>query len=319
MQKKLIALAVAGVVSVPAMAQSNVTVYGRMDVGVMSKTNKAGDSEMRIDSSNWTTSRIGFKGSEDLGNGLKALFQVETKLTNDGDVGLGGQGRDTYVGLAGGFGAILAGRLSTTMNSWVTVYDPAGGGNAFRVTNPTFGGLETRANNTIAYASPAMGGFQAIAFYSLMNENKKDANGNKIEDDAFGIGLRYNNAGLDVSYNYHELDNVLGQHFLGASYDFGAVKVLGNYTLFDFDAAGAEEGQSAAIGVSVPVGNGTIYAGYGMERDVAGVANNDFDSFAVTYDHALSKRTSLYAGFRRVEPDRGDSKDNYGVGVYHKF
>ena len=104
MQKKLIALAVAGLVSVPAFAQSNVTIYGRMDAGLFNQDDDAGHAVTRVDSSGWTTSRLGFKGAESLGNGLQALFQVETTLVNDDETGLNGPGRDTFVGLGGGFG-----------------------------------------------------------------------------------------------------------------------------------------------------------------------------------------------------------------------
>lgn len=320
MQKKLIALAVAGLVSVPAFAQSNVTIYGRMDAGVFNKDNEKGDAVTAVDSSGWTTSRIGFKGSENLGNGLQALFQVETKLVNDDATGLSGEGRDTFVGLAGGFGAVLLGRISSPLNSWLSDFDHSETANYFRVTNVTGSAVfETRANNTIAYATPNMGGFQAIAYYSL-NLAAPEVHPSANEIRVGGIGLRYTAGGLDVFYTYNnaakqlELDN----HSAGLSYDFGVAKIMGTYLHTGGDSY-ANNSKQYSVGVQVPVGAGVISAGFGHDQNIDGVRDADQDTWSVTYKHNLSKRTFLYAGYQRQDPDGGIARDTYGVGVAHQF
>ncbi|MBQ1656990.1 MAG: porin, partial [Rhodocyclaceae bacterium] len=167
MQKKLIALAAASAFTLPVMAQSSVIVYGQMDIGVASLPDEAGHDVTHIDSALWTDSYIGVKGTEDLGGGLKAVFQVETTLVNDDATGLAGEGRDTFVGLAGGFGTLIAGYLSTPLNNWLADYD-ANGSNTFRTSNVNLEwALEARAGNTVAYATPDLGGFQGVAFYSV--------------------------------------------------------------------------------------------------------------------------------------------------------
>lgn len=323
MQKKLIALAVAGLVSVPAFAQSNVTIYGRLDAGLFNKDDAEGNAVTRVDSSGWTTSRLGFKGAENLGNGLQALFQVETKLVNDDDTGLTGQARDTFVGLAGGFGAVLLGRLSSPLNSWLADFDHAEGAPYFKVTNVGQGFLkdavfETRADNTIAYATPNMGGFQAIAYYSF-NLMAPETWPSKSEIRVGGVGFRYTAGGLDAFYTYNnaskaaEIDN----HSLGLSYDFGVAKIMGTYLLTDFDTNA--DSKQYSLGVQVPVGAGVISAGFGHEQNLGGVRDNDQDTWALTYKHNLSKRTYLYAGYQRQDPDGGIARDTYGVGVAHHF
>ena len=145
MQKKLIALAAASAFTLPVMAQSSVIVYGQMDIGVASLPDGAGHDVTHVDSALWGDSYIGVKGAEDLGSGLQAVFQVETTLVNDDDTGLAGEGRDTFVGLAGGFGTLVAGYLSTPLNNWLADYD-ANGSNTFRTSNVNLEwALETRA------------------------------------------------------------------------------------------------------------------------------------------------------------------------------
>ena len=115
MQKKLIALAVAGLASTAAFAQSNVTVYGVMDAtyDYVGASQSTAATKVKNDSRvSANSSYLGFKGAEDLGNGLKAVFQIEGNLFNDNAGGWDGSARDTYVGLTGGFGTVVAGTLT---------------------------------------------------------------------------------------------------------------------------------------------------------------------------------------------------------------
>lgn len=245
MQKKLIALAVAGLVSAPAFAQSNVTVYGRMDIGVFSQDDVNGNSVTTVQNSGWTTSRLGFKGSEDLGNGLKAIFQIESRLRNDGDNNLN-TNRDTFVGLTGGFGTLIAGRNSTPLNNWLSDYDPSGTANAFRSTNVNLtGSLETRVSNSVVYAAPKMGGLDAAVLYAP-DEN------DGVKNDVYGIGLQYKTGPLGAFYTFHAIDNVVDNHAVGAYYDLGVAKVMATYILDSFEAANTEDETAWSLGWAMP-------------------------------------------------------------------
>lgn len=182
MQKKIIAVAVAALASTAAFAQTNVTVYGVVDVQqAFVKTSGAADdgatqrSVGRLDSHG---SYIGFKGVEDLGNGLKAVFVYESGFNTDTNVGGLSGGRDSYIGLAGGFGTIAAGNLTHPLRAFgakVELLPGAAGFGTMASVTGTIAGIKTgaddRASNAIAYISPSFGGFTAVAAY-VNGENK---------------------------------------------------------------------------------------------------------------------------------------------------
>ena len=316
MQKKLIALAAASAFTLPAMAQSSVIVYGQMDIGVASLPDEEGHDVTRIDSALWTDSYIGVKGTEDLGGGLKAVFQVETTLVNDDATGLAGEGRDTFVGLAGGFGTLIAGYLSTPLNNWLADYD-ANGSNTFRTNNVNLAGtLETRAANTVAYATPDLGGFQGVAFYSVDETYDVPVN---IKNDIYGVGLRYDNDAFSAMYTWHAVHDMVDNHAVGLSYDFGVARITGSYIFNALEDAALEDESGWNLGVAVPVGNGTISVGYGQESDIGGIRDNDAKIASIAYSYDLSKRTSLYAGYRYQKWEGEDNTNEFAVGVVHRF
>ncbi len=180
MQKKIIAVAVAALASTAAFAQTNVTVYGVVDVqqafvkssGATNGVNQG--SVGRLDSHG---NYIGFKGVEDLGNGLKAVFVYESAFGTDTGAALSG-GRDSYIGLAGGFGTVAAGNLTHPLRAFGAKVEllpgAAGFGTMASVTGTIAGiksGADDRASNAIAYISPAFSGFTVVAAY-VNGENK---------------------------------------------------------------------------------------------------------------------------------------------------
>lgn len=312
MQKKLIALAIAGLVSVPAFAQSNVTIYGRMDIGLFNKDDANGDSTAKVDHSGWTPSRLGFKGSEDLGNGLKAIFQIETQLTNDSSSTYG-NARDTFVGVTGGFGTLIAGRNSTPLNNWLVDYSANKTNMAFRQSNVNLtGDLETRVDNSIVYAAPTFSGVEFAALYAP-DENEA------VSNDIYGIGLQWKGGPVGVFFTWHAIENVVDNYAIAGQYNFGVARVMASYILNSFDQGNLEDEQGWAIGVDAPIGAGSIGLGFTAESDIAGIDGNDTDVWALTYKHNLSKRTYAYAGYQYQDPDNGSSRDTYGVGIAHHF
>lgn len=211
MQKKIIALAVAGLASTAAFAQSNVTIYGVMDVGqafVNSSTDVAGVKQKSVGRLDNNSSYIGFKGVEDLGNGLKAVFQYESGFTGDDSGALAG-GRDTYVGLAGGFGTVAAGTLTHPLRAFGTKAEIMPGSAGFGTLNSitgTIGGVKTgadeRAKNAIAYISPSFSGFTVIGAY-VNGETKTDT----ATARAWQLAGQYENGPLFVGLGYHHAKN----------------------------------------------------------------------------------------------------------------
>ncbi len=208
MKKKVIALAVSAAFSAPVFAQNTVTLYGLVDEGFDYTNNVGGKSLSELQSGYAQGSRWGLKGSEDLGAGLKAVFQLENGFNvNNGKLGQGGLmfGRQAYVGLSDDKdGTVTLGRqydslvdylAQTTANgNWAGYlfshpYDNDNTDNSFRV------------NNTVKYASPSFAGFQAGATYSFSNDT------NFANNRQYSVGGQYANGGLLVAAAYLQANN----------------------------------------------------------------------------------------------------------------
>lgn len=318
MRMKLISVAIGALVSASAFAQSNVTVYGILDIGLFSIDDDAGNGVTAVESSGWSTSVLGFKGSEDLGNGLKAIFQIETALTNDSSSTFG-DAQDTFVGLEGGFGTVVAGRISTPLNNWMGDFDASGASNAFRSTNVNLtaftgeaNGLETRVDNAVAYVAPTFSGIQFAALYAPDEDDS-------ISHDVYGIGLRYDAGPISAMYTWHAVNNLVDSHTVGGAYDFGVARLMATYILNDADASALEDETAWGLGASAPIGAGVVSLGFTAQSDVEGIDGNDIDVWALAYQHSLSKRTYAYAGYQYQDPDNGSSRDTFGVGIGHSF
>ncbi|WP_287471798.1 porin [Thauera sp.] len=337
----MIALAVAGLVSAPAFAQSNVTVYGVADAAV--GFGGHGDNDFSgIVSGVLSGSRIGFKGTEDLGNGLKAVFTVEQGF----DIGNGNEhiagkqfSRQAFVGLGGSFGTVSLGRQYAP--GYFFNYDAVLGA----LVSPqsilsSNGGLTITPNsaarwdNSVAYTG-SFSGLTARAIYS-MNAVETDPNPN--DDDAYGLSLDYANGPLSVGGVYQVVQNNAEDQQewgIGAGYDFGVVKLTGSYQAFDgLGFVKGAEGDLWQVGLIVPVGAaGNVHLAYG-EYDRDDLNNRGAESWTVAYTHALSKRTTAYVGYNSTENesgtngfglvagstgDLGDDSDLFVVGLRHTF
>jgi len=249
MQKKIIALAIAGLASTAAFAQTNVTVYGVVDLGqafVKSSTtggsNRADAEQPIVGRLDNNSSYIGFKGVEDLGNGLKAVFQLETGYNSDNAGGWGGA-RDTYVGLAGGFGTVVAGNLTHPLRAFGGKVEltpgAAGFGTMASVTGTVLGiktGADDRAANAVAYVSPSFGGFTGTVAY-VNGENRENnvgdaANQGGTNSRQYQFAGQYENGPLFVGAGYH----------LAKSFGLASLTKLGGANV-----AFNEDGQDASV------------------------------------------------------------------------
>jgi predicted porin len=234
MNKNILAIAIAAAVAAPS-AFAAATVYGQAHMGVASQSGMAADTKSASMDANSDTennfnvvsnsSRVGIKGSEDLGGGLKALYQMEMSVNMDnGAGGLGGTLRDTFVGLGGGFGTALIGRMDSPIKRVGRKYDLFGDqiGNArnltgsgvfttadgayaaSRTSSNLVGGLvDGRHSNVIAYATPKMGGFDALIAYvpgAAYDAEKNSAT--KKQGDAFSASLNFAAGAFDAGFGY---------------------------------------------------------------------------------------------------------------------
>lgn len=331
MQKKIIALAIAGLASTAAFAQSNVTIYGIADYGYSYRHNSIGnasDSASQFNAGQQSASRIGFKGVEDLGNGLKAVFLVEQGLnidTTTGDVGASTNNiafvRQAYGGLTGGFGTLIGGRLYTPHYSLVSSLDPFANGTVGRYANTynsavgTASGLfdPVRVNNAVAYVSPSFGGFTVTGAYSNNALANDSVVGNSQNNSVYALMGRYTAGPVDAAVSYHYIAAGTGlptvgnvQNItLGGSFDAKVVKIAGWYSNNQQDnAQGIADAKidNWMIGATVPVGKFAIKASYNLS-DGNAAAGGNVQQYAVGADYALSKRTNLYTAYAMIDND----------------
>lgn len=352
MKKTLIALAAVAATGA-AMAQSSVTIYGVVDVGFTSVNNSgAGTDNTGLTSSNMTTNRLGFRGTEDLGGGLKANFQVETSLIADAPAASSIGDRGAWVGLSGGFGEIRLGReYSTTFWSGFlfSPFGTGGVGNGFgfvqRVAAHTLTGQTNPIwnNNAVTYSTPRVAGFMGQFQYAF---DEQAATGNNQGRTA-GLRVNYSGGPIAAEIGYSNTDGfgtVLDHKSLvgGVSYDFGVAKVMANF--------GQEKGSNATtgaqvakqtnyeIGVVAPVGPGRLRAAYNNSKiDFAANASNadpKVSKFALGYIYDLSKRTAVYATVASQKNKNGGTSvlsgptttgvangrsTGYNLGISHTF
>jgi predicted porin len=333
MKKSLLALAVLGAFAGAAQAQTNVTIYGQLDVG-LTKTTGTTTSENAGDNN-----KLGFKGTEDLGGGLAALFQAEIRFDpNTGKTEGGGtrplfQG-STVVGLTGGFGTLRLGRALTAMQATMPNFDPWGAtrnrgafvpgpdlaGFSSSPLEPT-NGAANRFSNGVFYATPSMSGFQGQL--SLQTKQKQDA-ATLPENMAFSAAGSYANGPVGAAVTYEK--NALGDKIwaLGGSYKVGTANLMATYAKVkagdativagDTGVAHSPEGKSWSVGTNVDVATGNVLAAYGQYKPDTGA---DSKKFSLGYEHKLSKRTFLYTDYIRV--NAGTSTNTFDVGVHHNF
>ena len=302
--KKFATLAALVAVSAAASAQSNVTLFGVLDVNA--RYVKNGDLKIKSLSGNGiNTSRLGVRGFEDLGDGLKAGFWLETGLNVD----TGTQSDSTRfwnrratVSLLGNFGEVRLGRDYTPTYTGYSDYDVFGDNGVaasgkFDSSLGTARDTGTRADNMVSYFTPGnLGGFYGRASVAA----GEGTAGKKY----YGGRAGYAAGPLDVSASYGQTtvapllgDDKFKTADVGASYDFGVVKAMGYYTQSKF---ASQKIASYSIGAIVPIGVGQLKAAYthanasGTNAAGTSVDANDANQFAVGYIYNLSKRTAIY-------------------------
>lgn len=330
MQKKLIALAVAGLVSAPVFAQSNVTIYGVADAAIGAGNTQ--DNDFRgVVGGVLSGNRVGFRGTEDLGNGLKAVFTLEQGFSIDtgaNHVNNLAFSRQAFVGLQGAFGTVSLGRQYAP--GYFANYDAALAGLISPQSTLTSGaGLSITPNtaarwdNSVAYTG-TFSGFTARAIYSAQTETEVGVGENQNNDDRWGLGLDYANGPFKAGVTYHFVketgadNDARKELYVGAEYNFGVLTVAGSWqNARDFtNATGVALGEPDRdlrvwqLGVIVPVtAAGKVHVAYGKLQD-RDLDERDAKNWAVAYTHSLSKRTTAYAAY-----NKSHNEDNAAIGA----
>lgn len=310
MKKSLIALAVLAA-SGAAMAQSSVTLYGRADVNYT--WDNYGTPGFKQNSGGLGGSRIGFRGVEDLGNGLKAGFVVETGYNVDSTSTATSLGnRQSFLSLSGGFGELRFGRQYTLNDSFAGTYGGAHG-TVWSNAGTVISSNGTRNSNAATYISPNFSGFKVTA-QAATKEEYTDAVGGGSRA-PYALGLDYANGpvgiGFTASKNGLAGDDAIYQ--IGGSYNFGPVALIAAY---EYDKNKDDEAAYTA-GVKVPLGATTIRATYGVV-DQASAASGRSGSQSLFLgqkvkvaglgaDYKLSKRSTVYAGYAYVKGETGSA------------
>jgi predicted porin len=261
-----------------------------------------------------TTCSIGFSGSEDLGNGLKAIFKLDWEYDiNNRNNNI--TDRDQWVGLAGGFGKVVVGTTSTIYKSHGAMIDPL-----YRTAAQARGiGLQShyhsgageeaqgRATNTFRWDSPDFNGIKIGATYTL-DSDETDGE----DDNPYSIGASYENGGLLAFVDYVTNDgtaNVQGDKEawkLGGKFAMNAFSVFGQYEDITetYTAPFDWEENVWHLGGTYTMGSNTLYAAYGQyEVDFGPSTNFDGDVFSIVGIHSFSKNTLAYAGYVQNEGD----------------
>ena len=325
MKRTILIAAVAAFCAGAAMAQSNVTIYGRINTTV-ERQDIGGEKTTALVNN---ASRIGVRGTEDIGGGLKAHFVLEHGFDSDTGAQTSGpssrypQGqfwnREATVGLSGGFGTVRLGQMPSSeayfaIADYVSLHNHDTGTSADALYLPTalvFGGLDS----TVAYTSPSFGGATFAIQYGLKENSKVDS--------PISIAANYDRDALHLGLGFEDFDG-LQSLAVRALYEFGALTVGGYYE--------HNSGSSAALGVSsldrdnfrlaamYVMGSSEFHANMGVAGDVGDVPDTGQKQFTLAYNYNLSKRTKLYAFYTKIDTDvSGADFSSIATGVRHNF
>jgi predicted porin len=353
MKKTVLAAAALTLATGAAFAQSSLQLYGLVDLSIENVKVDGTSGLTRVSSSNLATSRLGFKGTEDLGGGLKASFVLESAV--GADTGAAGTAtgatptqaladestttsrffdRSAWLGLSGGFGAVRIGRMDSLMGAMT--------GNSSVLGNQAYDDLKIagmvgsatwrRIDNAVAYALPEMvPGLKAEVQYSLASGKDRQTEAAGLDTDKqYGLAVSYTSGplGMGVSLLRNKSDvaasttTIKEGGTLGyASYDFGSFKLIGYYQADQKEAT--EKNKLIGIRVNVPVtADLLVTASYAAVKNASAgyvaTANDDAKILALKAIYSLSKRTAVYALITDVSNDANAKLVVGGTGMNGK-
>lgn len=344
MNKKLVAVAIAGLLAAPlAQAQTaNVTLYGRanLDMEVVNGKLPSG-ANPNIFRVSTNSSRFGLRGSEALGGGLNAIFQLENSINWDSGAGTLA-GRDSFVGLQGTWGRFIMGRYHAPYDNMHELFG----------SNPTWltgilatsalwaqggqakanGGFDDRVANSVRYDSPVMSGFQGQFQYGAGGPTAVEGTPKQNSGVTSGA-VFYNNGPIKLGAGFQTNNSFRGVGLndtawsVAGGYQFPGVYVGVLYERLDYDFTTSTDLKRDfwGIGATIDAGPGQVYLGYDHAGDGKGSApdgsrigglargsNTSANLWEVSYTYPLSKRTYLYTGYVKID---NSSNATYIFGV----
>lgn len=316
MMKKILAAAIVSAFAAPAFAATaNVDVYGKLHLSINAFDDQAaGISDIGLSSN---ASRIGFKGTEDLGGGLAAIWQIEQTVNMDEGSGNFAT-RNTFIGLKGGFGTALIGRHDTPLKSIGRTLDLFG--DTMAASLNVMVDNNGRPNNVLMYTSPTFTGVNFAALYSTGSANGNA--GEPDDTDFYSLSATYKNGPLFLGLGYEDGDGLTTPTTidkawrLGAGFTMGNMKFVAQYDKNDA-TPGNNDSEAWMVGAGFTMGNVVLKANY-MERDIDNTGN-DPQQWTIGADYNLSKRTSVYANYANGEyitvGSGAGTSDRVGTGV----
>lgn len=322
----LIAASTALALPATALAQTSVTLAGLLDISAgQSKPAGNPNKTWNVDNGQMTTSWFGVSGTEDLGGGLSALFTVQSFMR--ADTGASGRfgadtfwARNAFVGLASTtFGRVTIGRNTTPFFVTTLSFNPFGDSFGYSpsirhyFTSGTLTG-DSGWSDSVLYTTPKFGGATAQLFVAAAEAGSNGRN--------HGVNLRWGAGALDTAFSWQDVkkdgatavaDTKSWQ--AAATYDFGAVKLFGQFGNVANKTTGNEY-DITGLGASVPVGNGKVLAQWGQIKPETGAKRK---TFTAGYDYFLSKRTDLYAVAMSDKVDGLSSGSAFSIGVRHRY
>ena len=368
MKKKLVAVAVAGVLGAPLAAHAqtaNVTLYGRLNVDfevvngatcdgapVPSGTNPCpgGTKNPNVTRLSSNSSRFGMRGSEALGGGLTAIFQIESSINGDTTAGNLG-GRDTFVGLQGSWGKFTMGHFLMPLDDLHSIF-----GNVPTYTSSILstaalwvqgaygiqdGGFDSRAGNSLRYDSPSYSGFSFSGQVAMRDGSGSGGsdNGDHVQGVRhaylWGANGIYNNGPLQLGIGLEAHNKVRGGDLndeaisVTGGWNFGVARVAAVYDHLKYDTpTGDLKRDFWGVSGTIPMGPGTWYLFYGRAGEgkgsaadgtrVAGLSkggDTDPQQYEVSYTYPFSKRTQVYAGYVKID-NGGQASYNFNINNY---
>jgi predicted porin len=306
--------AVALMLSASAHAQSSVTIYGRLNLTVENEKTSGKSAVWNLDNN---SSRIGFKGTEDLGGGLKAGFQLEHGFSPDtGAASAVFWGRRSELFLGGTPGTLRLGNMVSeayyATADYVSMHNHDTGNSA-----DVFYAYVGRNANKLAYASPQLSGATYHASVSLA-----EGGGGKRNYD---FAANWVGGPLHLGAGYGRGDGEAWQFAARALYEMGPLAV-GGYLQRDHDglAAGLGNRTTLRLAAMYAVGEGELHANLGRAGDYSNLSDSKANQYTVGYNHHLSKRTKVYAYWTAVDDSalvyhKGADFRSLAMGVRHNF
>lgn len=327
-----------------AYAQSSVQLYGIIDSFIADKRAPGGKSAVVAGNGGMTASYWGMRGTEDIGGGTSVIFDLESYFNVEngtlGRTGFKGDGlfsRNAYVGLKGNYGTLTVGLIPPLLWFSTITFNPFWNSFVFSpivihsyigVNGQGVFGNAGEWSNSVYYSTPIINGAVAKAMYEFGNE------AGHIGQNKWTGQVSYNQGGFAISAVYQQIKfsvnagdlatvipglTTQGVANLGASFDVGFVKFYGQYQhVWDSISRGDVGINTGQAGFSIPVGNGVILGSDAYSKSSGG-SNVSRNTWAVSYDYSLSKRTDIYAAFLMDRASNLSMGNTFGGGIRTAF